>query len=200
MEHISTVIDRVKSSLGKTCSKCNAWKPFNRFYHNSASNDGYRPDCKDCEHIPARHKTAEERFWAKVKKGDLDNCWEWQGGTATNNGYGRLWTHEGHITAHCFSWQLHNGDIPPGMQVCHTCDNPKCVNPNHLFLGSSSVNAQDMILKLRGTQKLSPDDVRIIRAMLKDERPRQEIADRFNVSRGSINNIARGATWRWLDA
>lgn len=84
-----------------------------------------------------------KRFWDKVDIKEPDDCWEWQAGFngrygSFNNGY-----------AHRFSWELHNSKIPDGMYICHTCDNPKCVNPNHLFAGTQKDNMQDMVKKGR---------------------------------------------------
>ena len=87
-----------------------------------------------------------KNFWKKVKK--TDGCWEWIGGKFTS-GYG-LYKVQG-ITSrvHRLSWEIHNGTIPEGMCVCHSCDNPPCVNPNHLWLGTSQENTQDKMSKGR---------------------------------------------------
>jgi hypothetical protein len=88
-----------------------------------------------------------ERFWARVRKGP--ECWEFAG--PTRKGYGQLGVGSGrHISAHRISWELANGPIPDGMQVLHTCDNPPCVNPAHLFLGTHQDNMDDMVAKGRG--------------------------------------------------
>lgn len=90
----------------------------------------------------------EERFWAKVDKGD--GCWEWTGGRA-NRGYGHVEPVRGqNRSAHRVSWELTNGPIPDGLWVLHRCDNPPCVRPSHLFLGTHADNMRDMEAKGRG--------------------------------------------------
>ncbi|MFF6966284.1 HNH endonuclease signature motif containing protein [Streptomyces anthocyanicus] len=90
---------------------------------------------------------AEERFWLRVER--AEGCWNWQG-ARSDTGYGHLASDEGpEVLAHRFSYQLHGGVISEGMVVCHRCDNPACVNPDHLFLGSQRDNVHDMISKGR---------------------------------------------------
>jgi hypothetical protein len=92
----------------------------------------------------------EERFWEKVRKSD--QCWEWIA-SKTRNGYGFF--HRGGrvdrkpIRAHRLSWELHNGPIPDGLWVLHKCDNPCCVRPDHLFIGTRSDNMKDCAAKGR---------------------------------------------------
>lgn len=90
----------------------------------------------------------ETRFWKYVSALSDDECWIWMG--SLRRGYGRISIrHSYSIPAHRFSWELHRGSIPNGLDVCHTCDVPACVNPNHLFLGTAKDNIRDMILKER---------------------------------------------------
>lgn len=80
---------------------------------------------------------------------DSDGCWIWPG-TKLETGYGCLSLFRKSVFAHRFSWGLHNGPIPPGLCVMHVCDNPPCVNPAHLRLGTKAENLKDMYAKGRG--------------------------------------------------
>jgi hypothetical protein len=112
-------------------------------------------------------QSAWDRFWNRVAKVESDGCWEWQGSKFWT-GYGQV-THRGrNQSAHRVSWQLTYGPIPSGGEICHRCDNPPCVRPDHLFLGDRAVNAADMAAKGRAARikpnaKLTVEQVRAMR-------------------------------------
>lgn len=90
---------------------------------------------------------AAARFWKKVYYGR--KCWEWRGAKNKKTGYGTFWLVDRQVGAHCAAWILTHGPIPKHAVVMHTCDNPSCVRPEHLRLGSHAANMQDMVDKHR---------------------------------------------------
>jgi len=149
--------------------------------------------------------TLAERFWQKVSRRGEDECWPW---LAYRNewGYGTIGTPAaiGVELAHRVSWQLHKGPIPDGMLVLHRCDNPPCVNPAHLFLGTDADNSHDRDAKGRlqplrgerhGCSRLTEDDVRNIR-VLRGEVDRKILALYFGVTPSMISAIQLRRNWR----
>lgn len=100
-----------------------------------------------CRNVGRKWTPPEERFHSRYSV-DESGCWIWQGAT-TNAGYGKIAVHGTLILSHRFSWELHHGPIPEGLYVCHHCDNPQCVNPDHLFVGTAQDNVNDMMAKGR---------------------------------------------------
>ena len=158
-----------------------------------------------------RKTPLEDRFWDLVAKGEPDTCWLWRGST-NGQGYGQVRTgstKQGNRRmekAHRIAWTLTHGPIPKGLWVLHSCDNPPCVNPAHLFLGDRSANMRDREEKGRarhprgmahGRAKLTDDDVRTIRARYAAGGVTQEaLAAEYGVQHPTIGQIVRYKHWR----
>lgn len=127
-----------------------------------------------------------------------DHCWDWTG-HKNNGGYGAIKDSSDHSgkKAHRVSYELHVGAIPKGMLVCHKCDNPGCVNPNHLFLGTQSDNMIDMATKGRHTGKLTPEEVAKIRNMAGSD-THKNIALLFGLSQQTVSGIINRKTWKHI--
>lgn len=149
--------------------------------------------------------TTEQRFWARVQRGDESSCWPWTGARKVS-GYGMVWERDGarrrYVTAHRRAWVLVYGEIPRGLHVLHRCDNPPCCNPGHLFLGSNLDNVRDMVAKERHprgehkpTAKLRTVDVTAIKGSLAIGTRQAVLARTYRVSPTTINNIAKGRKW-----
>lgn len=160
------------------------------------------------------------RFWAKVdKSGGTDACWPWIAGCSPR-GYGRVYQGGRGFQAHRIAWIYTNGPIAAGMSVCHTCDNPPCCNPSHLWLGTQAENNADRDakgrqvaltgdahhsrmhpeLRPRGERhhaaKLTGSDIPIIKSLCAaGNHSRSAIGEMFGVSGSTINDIMAGRTW-----
>jgi hypothetical protein len=154
-----------------------------------------------------RGLSAEKRFELQYRK--VGECWEWIG-TLEKDGYGvfhAVVLGVAYQRAHRFSWAHHTQSrIPKGMLVCHSCDNPRCVNPAHLWLGTYADNHEDMVAKgRRRTEakgemahkaKLTEDQVKLI---LVDPRPYSQIATEYGVAGPTITSIKNRESWRHVE-
>lgn len=147
--------------------------------------------------------STEERFWDKVAICPYGGCWEWIGARG-KHGYGNFWDGQRYARAHRFSLALHGQPILPGQHVLHSCDNPGCVNPDHLRTGTHSQNMQDAFQRGRGRTpessgenngraKLTRSDVAEIRS---SRATRLELADTYGVSISLIGKIQRREVWK----
>ena len=164
-----------------------------------------------------------QRFWSNVdKSGD---CWLWQG-LVLNSGYGQFYAAGKRYRAHRYSWILAHGPIPEGLSVCHTCDNPLCVNPDHLWLGTTLANQLDAVRKGRKASgiksgaythpeqvqrgethpsaKLTEADVLYLRRIWRRGHKRGDgtgitaLARAYGMSTSSIQAAISGKTWKHL--
>lgn len=135
-----------------------------------------------------------------------DGCWEWQAGRGPQ-GYGAIRIPTKTKRAHRVSYELFRGPIPDGLLVCHHCDNPGCVKPSHLFVGTTADNMHDRDRKGRGNQrggeqhpnaKLSGEDVLVIRELCESGSLQKVVADRFGVTFQEISKIVTRKIWKSL--
>lgn len=149
------------------------------------------------------------RFWDKVDRAHEHGCWNWTG-FCEPHGYGVIAVDRyKRVKAHRVSWEIHNGAIPDGLCVLHECDNRRCVNPRHLYLGTRADNNRDRGLRRRGKEhrqngaandnaKLTEADVRAIDALLKTDRTQAEIAALFGVKQPQVSRIKLRQSWAHL--
>jgi DNA-binding transcriptional regulator YiaG len=153
-----------------------------------------------------------KRFWAKANIGKPNDCWNWNG-SKSNDGYGTVTSGNTTQYAHRIAYSLTCGSIPKGQLVCHHCDNRRCVNPNHLFLGTHQDNSDDMKAKQRSARgarhgththperfqsKLTDAQVAQIRAMRKQGIVQRTIAKLFGISPMHVSKIEHNKTRREL--
>lgn len=145
--------------------------------------------------------TIEDRFMSKVIwNGGEDECWTWEGARSSGR-YGsfRVGGRGGRVAkTHRLSWELFIGPIPDGLHVLHTCDNPPCVNPAHLWLGTHADNMADMKAKGRGnwgSHRLTAGEVDEIRLLRAEGTTQKGLAVRFGIDPSCISRIVNRKTW-----
>lgn len=205
----------------KKCPRCKDSKDESLFYKNTRTISGLSCYCKKCmvgyrrekdelkngrKSDPRRmnnFKPLEERFRMNISV-DENGCWIWCGSTAGTAGikYGVIMHKKKLLAAHRLSWEMKNGKIPEGALICHKCDVPLCVNPDHLFTGSHQDNANDMVSKGRQTNgsrhpnsKLTEMAVKMIRGRSMSD---LEFSRMFGVSENCVWEARIGKTWKHI--
>lgn len=178
-------------------------------------------------HYQHKRRSPADRFWEKVARADSSACWAWNG-SRVGRGYGQFWDGDRLIVAHRWLYEHLNGPVPGDIDICHSCDNPSCCNPDHLFAGSRAENMQDCSRKGRTVGQVSPDKLtrglshythtkphlrlrggRHGQSKLTDDDarfildskgviPQRQLARRFHISQAAVSAIHCRITWTHL--
>lgn len=183
----------MNTNYTKQCPKCGKTQHYSNKYKLLSSQTLNRI-CKSCANIPRNSVPDEQRFWKYVSK--TDKCWIWTGSKTVGYGRFRSNVENRNVLAHRYSWELHNGKIPNGLFVCHHCDNPSCVNPAHLFLGTAKDNSQDACHKGKpANHKITPHNVIEIRSSRDSIKT---LTDMYHLSQSQIYGIKQRIYWKHL--
>ncbi len=157
---------------------------------------------------PPMSSIARSRFWAKVDKlEDADACWNWLG-AKTKEGYGQFRVNNSNYKSHRYALSEFKGESADNRIACHTCDNPSCCNPNHLYWGTSKTNAADRGARGRRKgpsgvthhkAKLTLDNVREIRKMFDAGATQRDIAKMYGISNSLAWSIGKRRLWKEVD-
>ena len=157
----------------------------------------------------------EQKFWPHVTRGAPHECWAWGGAKMKKDGRGCVSLNGRTETAPRVAWFVAHGEWPPShIFVCHTCDNPNCVNPSHLWLGNNAANMKDAARKGRlwaqvdsaqikgerhGNAKLTVERIRAIRAKVRDGASQREVASEFGISQFTVWAICARVRWSHVE-
>lgn len=207
----------VLSYSGNGMWRCRCQCGIEKDVHGQSLRQGRSKSCRRCRFT---ERTVHDAFKDRVIEGNPDECWPWPRGwrrDGTANYYGTLMVHRKPYPAHRVSWEVYIGPIPERKHVLHNCDNPCCVNPNHLFLGTNIDNINDKVSKgrqakgqsvrknhdhLKGevvvTSRLTAEQVMEIRRRENDGESGSELATEFGMSDTQVGAIVRGKVWKHL--
>ncbi len=186
----------------KTCVKCNSEKDNSLFHKDNLRPDGLFPYCKECR------RTSSKPFVVRTVDIVLSSyvvsssgCWEWTGTIMQKEDYG-IACHRGkRQRAHRLSYMYHKGQIPEGLLICHTCDNPPCINPDHLYAGTPKDNSSDMVSKGRQNRPKGEDSARAkltavqVVEIRSDTRKHKPIAKDYGIAVSTVSSIKQRTNW-----
>ncbi|WP_377801390.1 HNH endonuclease signature motif containing protein [Bosea eneae] len=199
----SLSLSKLRASVGDEmkCQECGITVQrgsYGRAYWSS------RKFCSNECHFASDRKGREAKFWLKVRKAKSPNgCWLWAG-KRDQDGYGRVRYHGVETPAHRKAYELKCGEIPAGMVVRHSCDNPPCVNPAHLSVGTVADNSADMMSRGRSAVRIGQKNTAAkltelqVRSIFSDQRHYREIADAHSISSWTVFDIKAGRSWGHL--
>jgi len=148
-------------------------------------------------------KTLKERLKEKVEVNKETGCWEWQGAMKSGKKcYGTMIVNNEQKAAHRMAYQEWKGELEDGKFICHTCDNQRCINPEHLYQGTALDNTGDMIRRGRCTSaKLTREQVKLIRRLYKKYKGKltiKELAEEFDIGISTFHHCAVGHSYRHI--
>jgi hypothetical protein len=162
---------------------------------NSRDAVARQPINKEYKSFPRKGLSSDEKFWIRVNK--TATCWEWIG-EINEGGYGQFTLQYQRYLAHRWVYEHTYGKFDSKLFVLHTCDNRKCVRPDHLKTGTHADNMIDMTVKGRGVIKLTEKQVKSIYSAYANGERAETIAKRFGVTKATVSNIVHGTSWKHM--